>query len=137
MEKKHSFVPDTATVIAHIIVCALIAIVFVMIFYPPKADQAILAIINMLLGALVAKFGTVVDFFFGSNKASQAKDETIAAIASAPSTPPVPPTTDAIGEAMLTNGERDYFRKLTTEDAKKAFLNMSTAERQATIAKGG
>ena len=38
-------------------------------------------------------------------------------------------------EAQLVNGELAYFKSLTGDDAKKAFLAMSAAERTAAIGK--
>lgn len=133
--------PEMPSALSLIIVIAFIAIVFMMIFFPPKAaDQAALAIINMLLGALVAKFGTVVDWWFGSNKQQQQQQDVISAIAQAPAVAPVAqvaPTTTQLGETMLSDGQLKYFRTLTDEDAKKAFLAMSSTEREATVAKAG
>lgn len=40
-------------------------------------------VINMLLGALVAKFTTVCDYHFGSSKSSSTKDQTISDMAAA------------------------------------------------------
>lgn len=62
----------------------------------PMSDQAG-NLLLILIGFLVAKFGTVVDFFFGSTKENKDKDDTnraqaqtIATMAGAPP-PPAPP----------------------------------------------
>lgn len=100
---------------------------------------------DMLKSALAVLFNIVMlvlGFFFGSSQSNKTKDDTQNKIIDkltpppAPITPVVALTTDQLGESMLRNGELTYFRALQDEDAKKAFLAMSAAERQATIAKG-
>lgn len=102
---------------------------------------------DILKSALAVLFNIVMlvlGYFFGSSKSSQSKDDTQNKIIDKLTPPPPPvvvaPTVDSLGEAQLANGELTYFRGLgpagTNEDAKKAFLGMSSAERQATIAKG-
>jgi ammonia channel protein AmtB len=67
---------STQQVIAFALVGAFILVIFGWMFFPPKSlDQAALSIINMLVGALVAKMTTVVDFFLGSSEGSKMKDE--------------------------------------------------------------
>jgi ammonia channel protein AmtB len=67
---------STQQVIAFALVGAFILVIFGWMFFPPKSvDQAALSIINMLIGALVAKMTTVVDFFLGSSEGSKMKDE--------------------------------------------------------------
>lgn len=66
-----------------------------MVAPPPELNPTAMTVINMLLGALVAKFTTIVDYHFGSSRGSQTKDETIARLSEpAPSngTVIVPPT---------------------------------------------
>lgn len=71
------WVPDTKGFLAVFIVGSFVVAIFSMIFAPPMSiPPEISAIINMLLGALVAKFGTVVDFNFGSSQGSKDKDDT-------------------------------------------------------------
>ncbi len=66
---------NTQQVIAFALVGAFIVVIFGWMFVPPKSlDQAALSIINMLIGALVAKMTTVVDFFLGSSEGSKEKD---------------------------------------------------------------
>lgn len=70
------YVPDTKGFLAVFIVGSFVLAIFSMIFFPPMSiPPEISAIINMLLGALVAKFGTVVDFNFGSSQGSKDKDD--------------------------------------------------------------
>ena len=73
---------DTQKLLAFIVVCAFIIFLFIWTLLPPKGvDQSILTVVNVLLGALVAKFSSVVDYYFGSSRASANKDTTIAALA--------------------------------------------------------
>jgi hypothetical protein len=61
--------------IAYTIVAAFVIALFLWMLFPPKAvDQVALAIINMLVGALITKFSTVVDFLFGSSQGNKEKD---------------------------------------------------------------
>jgi hypothetical protein len=61
--------------IAYTIVAAFVVALFLWMLFPPKAvDQVALAIINMLVGALITKFSTVVDFLFGSSQGNKEKD---------------------------------------------------------------
>jgi len=85
-----------------VITAAFCAALATWMIYPPSdVNQTAMTVINMLLGALVAKFTTIVDYHFGSNKQSQTKDETISTMsktaagtgsgAPTPPTSPVPP----------------------------------------------
>jgi hypothetical protein len=65
----------TQQIVAYAIVTAFIASLFAWMFYPPKnVDQVALAIINMLVGALITKVSTVMDFLFGSSQGNKEKD---------------------------------------------------------------
>ena len=76
---------DTQKLLAFIVVCSFIVFLFIWTLLPPKGvDQSILTVVNVLLGALVAKFSSVVDYYFGSSRSSTGKDNTIAAMAAAP-----------------------------------------------------
>lgn len=67
---------NTQQVIAFALVGSFIAVIFVWMLFPPRGvDQSVLTVVNMLIGALVAKFTTIVDFFFGSSQGSKDKDE--------------------------------------------------------------
>jgi uncharacterized membrane protein len=67
---------NTQQVITFALVFAFIAVIFIWMIWPPKViDQSAMTVVNMLLGALVAKFTTIIDFFFGSSQGSKAKDE--------------------------------------------------------------
>ena len=69
-----------------IITAAFIAALAGWMLYPPAdINQTAMTVINMLLGALVAKFTTVVDYHFGSSKSAATKDETISSMANASS----------------------------------------------------
>lgn len=86
---------DTQKLIAFIVVVAFIVFLFSWTLFPPKGiDQSILTVINVLLGALVAKFSSVVDYYFGSSRGERNKDTTIANVALPPTQPtpanPVP-----------------------------------------------
>jgi len=47
--------------------------------------------INLMLGALIAAFSTVVGYFFGSSQSSAKKDETISNIATSSTNTPITP----------------------------------------------
>lgn len=67
---------NTHQVIAYALVFSFIGVIFAWMIFPPKVvDQTALTVVNMLLGALVAKFTTIVDFFFGSSQGSKDKDD--------------------------------------------------------------
>lgn len=78
-----------------------------------------------------------------SSAGSDKKDETLATSSKAladkvPAQPAVvaaTPTPDQLAESMLSNGELAYFKSITDDEAKKAFLAMSAAERIAAIGK--
>jgi hypothetical protein len=75
MEQKPTWT-NTQQIIAYALVLSFISVIFVWMLLPPKAvDQSVLTVVNMLLGALVAKFTTIVDFFFGSSQGSKDKDD--------------------------------------------------------------
>lgn len=100
---------DTQKLLAFIVVGAFVLFLAGWTFYPPKGvDQSILTVINVLLGALVAKFSSVIDYYFGSSRGERNKDAattaaTVAAAAVAtngnghgPVSPPVAPATPVL-----------------------------------------
>lgn len=73
---------DTQSAIAFVIVAAFVAVVFVWLMIPPEnIAERVMSVVTLIIGALIAKFGTVVDYYFGSNKDSKSKDETIKSMA--------------------------------------------------------
>ena len=75
MDQKPTWT-NTQQLIAYALVASFIGVIFVWMLFPPKAiDQSVMTVVNMLLGALVAKFTTIVDFFFGSSQGSKDKDD--------------------------------------------------------------
>ncbi len=72
--------------LSFIIVMAFIAALGAWMMHPPAdVNQTAMTVINMLLGALVAKFTTIVDYHFGSSKGSASKDDTISTMAASAS----------------------------------------------------
>lgn len=68
-------------IIAYMIVSATIGNIFLWTLRPPKdLDPSVLTVITLVLGALLTKFGTVVDFCFGSSQGSKNKDEAQASV---------------------------------------------------------
>lgn len=132
------WLPDTQGFLAIAIIAVVAALAFILVASDIKFDDKVAGAFMTLLGVLTACLKDVYSFFFGSSRGSDKKDDVISAIAAQP-TPPVAtsaPTTDQLGDSMLSNGQLTYFKTLTDEEAKKAFLAMSSAERDATIAKG-
>jgi hypothetical protein len=86
---------DTQKLLAFVVVVSFIAFLFIWTLFPPKGvDQSILTVVNVLLGALVAKFSSVVDYYFGSSRGERNKDGTLASLA-APGAPQTPTATPA------------------------------------------
>lgn len=77
---------DTQKLLAFVIVVALVAVIFVWMFFPPKGDAAAMAALQILTGALVASSGQVISFYFGNSRSSVAKDQTIATLSATPPT---------------------------------------------------
>jgi len=76
-EKKEQKEKDTTLyVLAYIVVIGFFALIItLMVVDLPEGANTY---ITMLFGALIGGFGQVLNFFFGSSKGSQKKDETIA-----------------------------------------------------------
>jgi hypothetical protein len=81
---------DTQKILALLVVGAFIAMIFVWIFYPPKADAGSLAVLNTLTGALGTMTMTIITWYFGSSRDSRTKDATIAGTIPVTATPPAP-----------------------------------------------
>jgi hypothetical protein len=97
---------DTQKLLAFIIVIAFVLVIFAWMFFPPKADQGTIAVLNMLIGALVGLAGTVATFYFGSSRGERMKDATILSTQTAADTngnghanaaAPVQPPTNPVG----------------------------------------
>lgn len=58
------------------IVLGFFALLIVLIFKPLQSDNKDL--LNLSIGSLLAAFGTIVGYFYGSSKSSQEKTEIIA-----------------------------------------------------------
>jgi len=92
---------DTQKLLAFIVVVGFLGVVFLWFFDPPKGDNAELAVLNTLTGALGGFTGMIVTYYFGSSRSAANKDETLKQIAlaapqaaaapSAPSDHPTPP----------------------------------------------
>lgn len=138
---------NVKTALAFFLVLIAALMVFTWMLRPPKVgqdglDAGTIAMISGMIMLFIKMAADAIGFQFNSSAGSEQKDKVQAEVQSkladkvAPAAPAPPvPTTDQLGEALLSNGERTYFRGLTDETAKKAFLAMSSAERQATIAK--
>lgn len=94
------------------------------------------ALVNMGLVALGFFFGNTIAKMQNDRAQTRLVDKLSPAAPVSPAPLAPTPTPDQIAAATLVNGELAYYQALATDDAKKAFLAMSTAERQATIAKG-
>lgn len=68
---------DLRTAVALMVVQAFIIILVLSMFVKLPVDQATLAIISAMFGSLMTKFGTIVDYLFGSSDGSKDKDNTI------------------------------------------------------------
>jgi hypothetical protein len=76
MSERPSWFPDTKGFIAIAVVCSFVSVVFVCMFFPPTGlDQASLTIVSILVTALTVKFGTVVDYNYGSSQGSKDRAE--------------------------------------------------------------
>lgn len=97
-----------------------------MLHPPPDVNQTAMTVINMLLGALVAKFTTVVDYHFGSSKSAATKDDTISTMANASSASATTAATIAAAAAgAQPNGEPSAWadaQKTNTLAAFQAYL---------------
>lgn len=132
----------TRAFIAGSLNCSMIALTFVLALRAPESDA-----FKVLLGAmLTVGFASAIGWYFNSSLGSEKKDDIQAEVAGkladkvaipAAVAAAVAPTTDMLGQSMLSNGQLTYFKSLTDEEAKKSFLAMSASEREATVAKVG
>ncbi len=136
------------TWLAFFLVMIAAAMVLLWMIHPPQGDGNSLALLAGFVTLFIKMAADATGFQFASSAGSERKDEVQATVSAkladkvptpvvVPVAPvaPVAPTTDQLGQSLLSNGELKYFNGLTDDEAKKAFLAMSTAERQATIAK--
>jgi hypothetical protein len=72
------FLPDTAAFIANVLVLSIVGLVFALVV----TGQTDTDVFKVLVGALMSVgFTNIVGFYFGSSKGSQAKDDTLATMA--------------------------------------------------------
>jgi len=76
MERPFWF-PDLQTVIAGTMLLLFGAALFMLLFMPMPLTEAAGTLLTAMVGMLVAKIGTMVDFYFGSSATSKQKDDTI------------------------------------------------------------
>jgi len=80
---------DTQKILAFVVTAAFILVIFVWMFFPPKADSGATAVLNTLVGTLGGLSTMVLQFYFGSSRNANTKDNTIAALV-APDAAPQP-----------------------------------------------
>lgn len=109
-----------------------------------KLDAGTIALFASFVTMFIKMASDGTGYQFSSSAGSDKKDDTQAQVSSkladkVPTPPPAPPamTVDQMGELQLTNGTLTYFKTLPNDEAKKTFLGMSQAERQAEIGKAG
>lgn len=68
---------DLRTTVALIVVPSFIIVLILTMFIKLPVDNATLAIISAMFGSLMTKFGTIVDYLFGSSDGSKKKDDAI------------------------------------------------------------
>lgn len=103
--------PATATILA-LLALGMIAIALVMLFFVP-IPEANASTVQLLLGAALTWVGAVFNWFYGSSKSSQAKDETISSMAKVatgtgsgtPGTTTTTTTRETIGAMPPATGE--------------------------------
>ena len=74
------------------LITILAVVIGMLLIRPMPLSEAAGTLLVALVGMLSTKVGTIVDFFFGSNKASKDKDATILAHAQAQTTAPATET---------------------------------------------
>ncbi len=75
-------------VLAALVVIAVISVVVLLIFHPMPLDNKDALMLG--LGVLVAKFGDVIGYFFGSSKGSADKTALLSQSPKPPQDPPQP-----------------------------------------------
>ena len=86
---------DVRSVMAMTVVVAMIAVMFMLMFYPRSIDSDLLKVV--VGGFMTVGFSAIISYYFGSSAESKSKSETIASIATtavqqqpAPASPPAP-----------------------------------------------
>lgn len=102
---------DTQRIISLTVILSFIGVVLLWMFFPPKGDPGAIAVLNTLAGALMAGFGTILTFFFGSSKGSSDKDATISKIATSTGNG----TAEVITTAPAKEGSVDTITTVTKE----------------------
>lgn len=69
--------PDLQTTIACTLLFLFGAALYMLLFKPMPMTEAAGTLLTAMVGMLVAKIGTMVDFYFGSSTTSKQKDDTI------------------------------------------------------------
>jgi hypothetical protein len=79
---------DTQKMLALFYSVAFIIVIVLLFFVSPKADPQIFTLLTALVGALSTNASNIVQYYFGTSKASTGKDATILAQATAAAQPP-------------------------------------------------
>lgn len=111
-EKPRWQFADVQTILAFIVVAAMIAVIFSLLYKPPAVDSALKEVLLVMIGQLSMKFSDVYAYFFNSTLQSKAKDDTArvnadtaaSAVATASkSADTIAKNADAIAAAILPN----------------------------------
>jgi hypothetical protein len=57
-----------------VLVLAFVAVILLWMLLPLKVDQSVQQLLNLMIGALISSFTTIIGFFFGSSQGSKDKD---------------------------------------------------------------
>lgn len=108
-----------------------------------KLDAGTIALFASMVTTFILMAKSATDYQTSSSAGSDKKDDAQTAVSKAladkvpvlPALAAAAPTTDMLADAMLSNGQRAYYGTLTDDEAKKKFIAMSDAERNAVIGK--
>ncbi len=68
---------DRRTVLAFVVVLSFVGITLLWVLRPPNLTPEQMNVATLILGALIGKFGDVINFDFGSSSGSKAKDDAL------------------------------------------------------------
>lgn len=91
LEQEHSASGKAPAILSGVALIGFFVVVGVLFFIRQEIPASVLSLLSLVVGAQVAGYGQVLNFWFGSTRGSQKKDAQIAGILTGAAAPPVAP----------------------------------------------
>ena len=106
LEQAHSASGKAPAILSGVALIGFFGVVGVLFFIRQEIPASVLSLLSLVVGAQVAGYGQVLNFWFGSTRGSQKKDAQIAGILTGAAAPPTQPNGMSVSLSATSAGRR-------------------------------